>query len=133
MPTVTTFIAHYADANYNPQKAHEYYLKNRELQGRQPKKVYRYSDTQRKEGNAYLSDQNKQASDKLNSEIEALVKKAQATRARIMKKIETSLASATELELRSVSLQLKTEISKVRDKYAAARKNLASQREQLNS
>lgn len=32
---VTSFLAHYSSQYYDPAKAHEYYIKNRELQGRQ--------------------------------------------------------------------------------------------------
>lgn len=134
MSIVKDFIAHYADANYNPQKAHDYYVKTRELEGRKPKaKPSRYSADQRKEGNAYLSDQSRKNSEELNSKIEALEKTAAQTRERIMRKIQSSLGNATEFELKGVSLALKREIGKVRGEYAAARANLAKQREQLNS
>lgn len=34
---VGEFLEHYADPNYDPAKAHEYYLMTRELQGRKPR------------------------------------------------------------------------------------------------
>lgn len=34
---VEDFLAHYADPNYDPAKAHEYYMENRELKGRKGK------------------------------------------------------------------------------------------------
>ena len=134
MAKVNEFIAHYADANYDPQKAHEYYLKRRELEGRQPKKKpNRYSAQQRKEGNAYLTAQARKNSEELNAKIEALEKKAKQARDRIIQKMANSLSGATEMEMKSVSVGLKSAINKVRGEYAAARKNLAKQREQLNS
>src|SRR5215212_8902743 len=42
---VDEFLAHYASQYYDPAKAHEYYLRNRELKGRQSTKGM--SDTQR--------------------------------------------------------------------------------------
>lgn len=42
---VGEFLAHYASENYDPVKAHEYYLRNRELKGQTSTKGF--SDTQR--------------------------------------------------------------------------------------
>lgn len=51
---VGAFIAHYASEYYDPVKAHEYYLRNRELKGRQSTKGL--SDTQ-KQGLSYAKNQ----------------------------------------------------------------------------
>jgi hypothetical protein len=51
---VEQFLAHYADPYYDPVKAHEYYLQNRQLKGRQSTKGM--SETQ-KEGLAYAKNQ----------------------------------------------------------------------------
>lgn len=44
--SVEDIIAHYASANYDPAKAHEYYLKTRDLKGRRSTKGF--SENQRK-------------------------------------------------------------------------------------
>ena len=57
----TNHLIHYASPYYDPQKAHEYYMKNRELKGR--KSVAKLND-EGKEAAAYvkkqLSDERKQ-------------------------------------------------------------------------
>ena len=88
-----TFIAHFSDPNYDPVKAHAYYLRTRQLKGRQSTKGF--TDTQ-KEGLAFVKAQvsAKKKTDLTNaqtnqqSNLEAVRKKAEDTRTEIMAKLQ---------------------------------------------
>lgn len=86
-------LLHYASANYDPQKAHEYYLQNRELSGRHSTKGF---NQKQREGLSYAKNQiqgNKKA--KLESaratekqSIEQVRAEASAVRQQITEKLK---------------------------------------------
>jgi hypothetical protein len=90
---VEDFIAHYASATYDPAAAHEYYLKNRELQGRKSTKGM--SETQ-KEAAAYSKhqigiakkDELTKAQEAQKAQLEGIRQRTQESRERIRKKLE---------------------------------------------
>jgi hypothetical protein len=63
--SVENIIAHYASPNYDPVKAHDYYLKNRDLKGRRSTKGF---TQKQREGFAFVKSQ---VSAKKKSEIDA--------------------------------------------------------------
>jgi hypothetical protein len=89
---VDAFLQHFSAQPYDPVKAHEYYLRNRQLQGR---KTSGMSDKQ-KEAWAYSKDQvanDKKAQMEIAKvsnaqKIEAFQKKAEETRVRISEKLK---------------------------------------------
>lgn len=93
---VEEFIAHYASEYYDPVKAREYYLRTRELKGRQPKLE---TDTQ-KEAWGYASNQitekraeeKKSAAEAQQAKLEQLQVKAKETQERIVKNLQDTLA-----------------------------------------
>jgi hypothetical protein len=95
---VQNFIAHYSSANYDPTKAHEYYLKTRELKGRQS--TAGMSDTQKEAwayakneiGNKKKADLNKATADN-KARLETLRKTSEATRKRIQEKLTSLIES----------------------------------------
>jgi hypothetical protein len=117
---VGQFLAHYASQYYDPQKAHEYYLQNRELAGRQSTadltvkyatkskrgdktvmKVNQAASERKKEAWAYAKNQLSEAQ---KAEIKAaaehrkqVVKKAQQTATKRRKEIAAGLKNLMEL------------------------------------
>jgi len=95
---VQNFIAHYSSANYDPVKAHEYYLKNRELKGRQS--TAGMSDTQKEAwsyaknqiGDKKKADLNKATVDN-KKRLENLRATSEATRKRIQEKLTALVES----------------------------------------
>ncbi|QGZ17218.1 hypothetical protein SEA_GIANTSBANE_14 [Arthrobacter phage Giantsbane] len=102
-------LTHYSSANYDPVKAHEYYVKNRELKGRQ-QSTKGMSDTQKE---AWSYTKNKIGGDKKaaltssrnaqKAKLEALQKQATETRTRIRDKLEALLKS---LEVKEVKAKV---------------------------
>jgi len=111
---VEAFLAHYTSATYDPVKAHEYYLKNRELQGRTSTKGM--SDTQREAvsysknqiGIAKKADLSKsQAAQK--AQMEAIRKRSDASRKQIQAKLQgaiNKLKAAAEIKPDAVKLNV---------------------------
>lgn len=107
MEPVEESLAHYSSANYDPVKAHEYYLKNRELKGRQSTKGM--SDTQKE---AWSYTKNKIGNDKKaeltsasnaqKAKLEQLRNQANETRDRIRKKLESLLEGLKVKEIKPV-------------------------------
>jgi hypothetical protein len=91
-------LIHYASEYYDPAKAHEYYLKNRELKGRQSTKGM--SETQR---NAWSYTKNqigerrkaelKSKAEEQKARLEELRNKAEETRTRLQEKLKGLLDS----------------------------------------
>lgn len=86
-------LMHYASPYYDPQKAHEYYMKNRELKGKRStsklsdegKKVWSYTkENITSEKKSKIEDKK----EKQNSTIEELRSNAAATRERISEKLK---------------------------------------------
>lgn len=108
MDPVEDFLAHYSSANYDPVKAHEYYLKNRELKGRQ-QSTKGMSDTQKE---AWSYTKNKIGTDKKaeltssrnaqKAKLEQLRNQANETRDRIRKKLEGLLKGLEVKEIKPV-------------------------------
>ncbi|QFG13623.1 hypothetical protein PBI_SHEPARD_13 [Arthrobacter phage Shepard] len=100
-------LTHYSSANYDPVKAHEYYIKNRELKGRQ-QSTKGMSDTQKE---AWSYTKNKIGGDKKaaltssrnaqKAKLEALRKQGEATRTRIREKLEALLKSLEVKEIKA--------------------------------
>lgn len=89
---------HYASKYYDPVKAREYYLRTRELKGRQGKqeKLSKESRQRQTEAKTYVREQvrtqrtaaQKAAAEKQQARLEKLRDTAQATRDRIVEKLE---------------------------------------------
>ena len=120
MGRVEEFLQHFVEQPYDPVKAHEYYLKNRELKGRSTSGM---SDAQ-KEQWTYSKDQissdkkQKVAADKLanDQKIEAFQKTADETRKRISEKLkayEEKLTKEADAERISIATKLKSDIANV--------------------
>lgn len=100
-------LAHYASENYDPVKAREYYLRTRELKGRQSTKGM--SDTQKE---AWSYTKNKIGNDKKaeltsssnaqKAKLEQLRNQADETRNRIRKKLESLLKGLQVKEIKPV-------------------------------
>ena len=84
-------LRHYASKYYDPVKAHEYYMRNRELKGRRStsklsdegKKVWQYTKQQITEEKKSKVEAEKEAKDQKTEELR---EKASATRERITAK-----------------------------------------------
>lgn len=93
---VDNFLAHYASANYDPAKAHEYYLKNRELKGRKSTKgmsevqKQALSYTKHKIGNDKKAELESVAKAQ-KARLEAIRTRAEETRKRIQEKLNALL------------------------------------------
>lgn len=92
------FLAHYETEGYDPVKAHEYYMKNRELKDRQSTKGM--SDVQREAMSLTKSkiDGTKQvdltvAQEANKARLEALAKSAEAAKTRIQEKLKALIKS----------------------------------------
>lgn len=117
------FLAHYASEYYDPVKAREYYLRTRELKGRQS--TSGMSDTQ-KEGWAYAKDQIatrqkadlQTAAERQKAQLEQLRATVQAQR----EQISAAITSA----LQSISDKRKAELENVSALQAKDLENLAA-------
>jgi hypothetical protein len=114
---VENFLAHYASKYYDPAKAHEYYLRNRELKGRENAGLSKESRQRQSEGVSYVSNEiakrrqaeldantakvdvlNKSATEKTEAyqaRVEKLQADAQSTRDEIVKKLNAYLEQVT--------------------------------------
>src|SRR6187431_1031388 len=178
MSKVDVFLAHYASEFYDPVKAHEYYLKNRELKEREaaanaslsPETRARQSEaqsyvtnqirTQRKEGLDKLRAQGKSEQEAHKARMDELRANADEARARIIDKIKSLVDVKPQLanipqnaspklraflekqnagkiqraskvasaELKKLTTDLRTEITKAREQYTASRAKLAEAR-----
>lgn len=103
-------LRHYASKYYDPKKAHEYYLRTRELKGRQPAKpkLSKQSRQNQAAASAYVRDQVRSARTRSTKELNAkskalmiqrknrlekLQKDAKATRERISKALADKVKS----------------------------------------
>lgn len=125
---VGDFLAHYASEYYDPQKAHEYYLRNRELKGQQSSKGL--SDAQ-KEGLSYAKNQIaerkkadlKSASEANRQAVEQLRATAQAKREEISAKLKSLLEGTTENQSKEAEALVADQKAKsVQIREAAAQK-----------
>lgn len=143
---VDAFIMH-AASNYDPVKAHEYYMRTRKLKGR-PRKApsSEYSTpTRSSPGKALTAEQRTARKNELSKENEAyeeytkrLRERATRERDRIIAKIESlaktfdassgSVSNSKLLlrQMQTVGRELKSEISKAREAYTLARDEIMS-------
>lgn len=108
-------IIHYASQYYDPAKAHEYYLKTRQLKGRTTSGM---SDAQ-KEAWGYTKDT---ITKEQNSKIEDLRAKAKDARDQIAKKLAAYVdknlkQDASKAERERIANELKASIESVRTEY----------------
>lgn len=117
---ISDFLAHYASQFYDPVKAHEYYLKTRELKGKRSTKDL--ATKPKKEAWAYakvqIANQQKQdlavAAQQHKAEVKALRDKAAAQRKEIsdkMKALVQSLGSGNKATTKSFSEELSQRIA----------------------
>lgn len=129
-------IKHYASQYYDPAKAHEYYLKNRELKGRQKmsgEQVDAWDYTKGKISTAKNAKvKNSQAV--RDQQIEQLQIQASEARKRITdkikllnKKLSRSKVANLEAERAKISSELKALVKNVRDEYEKAKANIDSE------
>lgn len=130
-------LQHYASPYYDPVKAHEYYMRTRELKGRkrsasslndEGKKVWEYTKNQ-------ISESKKQdlqdASEAKDEYIKELQTEATATRERIstrLKSLSEALASRTAADRAKVAKDNETEIESIENRKEAALKALMSKK-----
>lgn len=117
---VEAFLAHYASEFYDPQKAHEYYERNKELKGRQSTKGF--SDTQRQAlsytknqiGAAKKAELAKAQADQ-KAKLEAIRKSTEASRARIAAKLQNLLRSIQAKATKSLPPKPKPKLQKLNE------------------
>jgi hypothetical protein len=109
---VGQFLAHYASEYYDPQKAHEYYLQNRELKGQQSTAdlTVKYA-TQSKRGNKTIMKVNKAASER-KKEAWAYAK--------------NQIGEAKKADLKGLSEQRKQVVEKARQSAQARREEISN-------
>jgi len=120
MGRVEEFLQHFVEQPYDPVKAHEYYLKNRDLKGRSTSGMSQLQ----KEAWAYSKDRvstdkkQKVEADKLSNEqkIAAFQEAATQTRARISEKLKAfsdQLTTSSTKERSDITDELKSDIANV--------------------
>lgn len=117
---VEEFLAHYASEFYDPQKAHDYYERNKELKGRQSTKGF--SDTQ-KQALSYTKNQigaakkaelaKSQADQK--AQLEAIRKSTEASRVRIAAKLQSLLNRIQAKAVKSLPPKPKPKLQKLNE------------------
>lgn len=121
------FLAHYASQYYDPVKAREYYLKNRELKGREPALSKESRENQRQAVDYVRNevktrktadlDANKATQDKLRAQAEVLSEKqkadAEAHKARMEK-----LSKEAEATRAAVMEKVTAQIEKIKEELA---------------
>lgn len=153
-------LQHYASPYYDPQKAHEYYMRTRELKGRRSatklsdegKKVWSYTKNEIKaEKKAKVEGEQ----EKRKQTITALRERASATREQISarlkelndaltkrasrkkeaidsdKKSDAANSANASAERKQVASRLKSAISAAREAYKAAKESLDSSYEEI--
>ena len=120
MDRVEDFLRHYVEQPYDPVKAHEYYLKNRDLKGRtinglsdKQKEAWTYSKNRVSTDKKLQVESAKVANDK---KIEAFQKSADKTRARISEKIKLfirNLSQKTDADHQQISDKVKSDIANI--------------------
>lgn len=136
-PPVTEYLAHYASPYYDPVKAHEYYMRTRELKGRRStaklsdegKKVWGYTKEQIK---AEKKTKVEQARATQKQTVETERAQAKAKREQIAKKLKRMKKKEWgQGERERVAAQLKSAVEAARAAYAAAKADLDSSYEEI--
>lgn len=121
-------LQHYASPYYDPEKAHEYYMRTRELKGRSTttlnddgKKIWSYTkNTIKTEKKAKV----KEEQEKRDQKIKELRAKAEATREQIssrLKELNEALTEEASDKKKSVDETKQTDLDKI-DKDATSQK-----------
>lgn len=117
---VENFIAHYASKYYDPAKAREYYLKTRELKGREPA-LSKESNARQREATAYVSDQIREkrqsALDKNQKARDDLVNSARKEAEAHAARMEKLQKDAKDVQ-RKISDQFRSEVEKIRSQFS---------------
>lgn len=130
-------LIHYASPYYDPEKAHEYYLKTRELKGR--RSVTKLND-QGKETWAYTKQSiNEEKKAKVKEEqtsrdekIKAFRAQAKETRERIserLKQLNEALTESTANRRQSVDSRKKSDLESVDERKSAKTKKISEERD----
>ena len=121
-------LAHYASPYYDPVKAHEYYMRTRQLKGR--KSVAGLSGTQR-ETAAYvkeqLSEERKSKTEALKSEAESSANKHKAEMQREIATLRAKFKGMSKEERAENRGEMQREISRLRSLNAYRRKLIMQQ------
>lgn len=136
-------LRHYASKYYDPVKAHEYYMRNRELKGRRStsklsdegKKVWQYTKQQITEEKKSKVEAEKEAKDQKTEELR---EKASATRERItakLKELNEKLSKKANADKESIEKKRESDLENIRKKAVEdvdkLEKNLTSAIEKL--
>jgi hypothetical protein len=138
---VDNILKHYASEYYDPVKAHEYYLQNRELKGRQ-----KMSGTQQDVWDQVKDNISSSKNARIKSEqkirdqkIQELTRQAEQIRTRITnkirllnKKLSKRKIQDLEEEKSKIRDELKTLIQNIRDEYEASKMNIDSEYKQIS-
>lgn len=117
------FLAHYASKYYDPQKAHEYYMRTRELKGRQS----RSTSALNAEGKQVWATTKEQITNEKKAESESIAKqrdqqieaarqKAEATKASItakLQELEAKLAKRAESKREAIEKKRAAELEQI--------------------
>jgi hypothetical protein len=120
-------LLHYVSANYDPQKAHEYYLQNRQLKGKhstkgftqKQKEAWSYAQAQIR---AKTKEKNVAASTSEKTSIEQTREQAQQLRQEISAKLKAfndMLTQGHSANVKSISEQSKAQHKAIADKLVA--------------
>ena len=136
-------LRHYASKYYDPVKAHEYYMRNRELKGRRStsklsdegKKVWQYTKQQITEEKKAKVEAEKEAKDQKTEELR---EKASATRERItakLKELNEKLSKKANADKECIEKKRESDLENIRKKAVEdvdkLEKNLTSAIEKL--
>lgn len=136
-PPIKEYLSHYASPYYDPVKAHEYYMRKRELKGRRStsklsdegKKVWSYTKEQIK---AEKKSKVEAEQERRKQTVEQERASAQAARERISAKLkrmkEKSWAAG---ERQRIAIELKSAVAAARAAYQAAKIELDSSYEDI--
>lgn len=126
------FLMHYASLYYDPVKAHEYYMKNRELKGRRStsalsdegKEIWSYTKNQIKAEKAERVEEEQNSRDQ---NITALRERASQTKEEIsskLKQLNEALSNSVSSRKEEIESSRDSEIAKIESRTAAEREGI---------
>ena len=132
---VDNFLQHYASQYYDPVKAHEYYMRNRELKGRRStsdlndegKEIWSYTKNEIKSEKKAVSNQQKEAHKQTVTELR---NNAAAARKRIterLKQLNAILKERSANQRKAISDKNKSDKKQIEDKKSAEIERLQEQ------
>ena len=130
-------LFHYASPYYDPQKAHEYYIKNRELKGRRSssklndkgKEVWAYTKEEISSEKKEKTEQEKTSRDQ---KIEAARKKASEAKERISKRLaelRTALSVSSASKKKKVDEQKAKDVEMIDQQTASEKERISTTRD----